>query len=171
MWRSRWYDIGGYIGCIVKFSDGTRKTILQHREKLEKKLGRKLKSDEIVHHKDRHKRNNVVRNLELTNVADHNREHNEQPFLTLVCLWCDRTFERHGPTERGNRSKGKRGPFCGKSCAGKCSAKLRGKFGDVSRHHGTEYGYAYYRCRCRRCRKAHRLNRRRQRSRHGRVRK
>ncbi len=42
---------------------------------LEKKLGRKLKPDEISHHKDHNKKNNSPSNLEVMKRGDHNKEH------------------------------------------------------------------------------------------------
>jgi hypothetical protein len=53
----------------------TMDRILYHRYVMEQHLGRKLRSDEIVHHKDENKLNNDISNLEITNRADHARHH------------------------------------------------------------------------------------------------
>ena len=42
---------------------------------LEKKLGRKLKKDELPHHHDGNKLNDSSRNLKLMNQAEHRRHH------------------------------------------------------------------------------------------------
>lgn len=47
----------------------------EHRTVMESVLGRSLTADEIVHHKDRNKRNNNPENLELTNRREHALEH------------------------------------------------------------------------------------------------
>lgn len=47
----------------------------QHRRVAEKMLGRPLRSDEIVHHKDGNKRNNNPENLEVMTQSEHIREH------------------------------------------------------------------------------------------------
>lgn len=57
---------GKYPRLIV---DG--KSMLLHRYIMELHLGRKLKSDEIVHHKDGWKEHNEVSNLMITNKHDH----------------------------------------------------------------------------------------------------
>lgn len=44
---------------------------------MEEKLGRKLSSDEIVHHKDGNKLNNNPDNLEITNRREHMNIHRE----------------------------------------------------------------------------------------------
>lgn len=48
----------------------------EHRLVAEKKLGRKLRRGEIVHHKDGDKANNAARNIEvLPTIHHHRREH------------------------------------------------------------------------------------------------
>jgi hypothetical protein len=42
-----------------------------YRLKIEKKLGRKLRSDEIVHHKDGDSHNNDISNLEIVTRSEH----------------------------------------------------------------------------------------------------
>lgn len=45
----------------------------EHRLNEEKKLGRKLRKGEVVHHKDGNPGNNSASNLEVTNKAGHNK--------------------------------------------------------------------------------------------------
>jgi IS30 family transposase len=47
----------------------------EHRAVAETMLGRKLRPDEIVHHKDRNKHNNSPENLEIITRAQHVAEH------------------------------------------------------------------------------------------------
>ncbi|HHS84302.1 MAG TPA: hypothetical protein ENK38_05155 [Gammaproteobacteria bacterium] len=51
------------------------KSFLEHRLVIEKSLGRKLLSTEIIHHIDGDKLNNSLCNLEVTNRVDHQRHH------------------------------------------------------------------------------------------------
>jgi hypothetical protein len=51
------------------------KYVYEHKVKLEQKIGRLLRSDEIAHHKNEEKRDNRMSNLEVKKRADHTREH------------------------------------------------------------------------------------------------
>lgn len=56
------------------------KLIDRHRLVMEKKLGRKLESWELVHHMDEDKSNDHPDNLELTTRPDHAKHHMSQEF-------------------------------------------------------------------------------------------
>lgn len=51
---------------------------LEHRAVVEQALGRELRSDEVVHHKDGNKRNNTLGNLQVMTKAEHTRLHARQ---------------------------------------------------------------------------------------------
>lgn len=49
------------------------RVVEEDRLKMEKKLGRKLKYNEVVHHEDENKQNNADGNLEVVSRAENNR--------------------------------------------------------------------------------------------------
>ncbi len=158
VYRSRPFNMHGYIAVTVKYSNGTRKTVLEHREVMERHLKRRLKPSEVVHHKDGNKINNRLRNLEVISRSQHSSRHAKErgiEIVALTCRECDASFHREAREERHNRGQGKAGPFCGRSCAGSWSGKNR-KRKPVQIKHGTNNTYDYRKCRCRPCTEAHR---------------
>lgn len=65
-------------GYIREYVDGKYK--MQHRLVMERYLGRELRPDEVVHHKDHDKTNNNIENLELLTNSEHTRLHNYEKF-------------------------------------------------------------------------------------------
>lgn len=67
----------GYKQIFSPHSSSARKNgyAPEHRVKAEKKLGRALGPDEIVHHIDGNKRNNRMRNLQVMTRGEHWRIH------------------------------------------------------------------------------------------------
>lgn len=70
----RYVNNAGYV-CVLIPGPGRSEYILEHRLVMEQHLGRKLKNEEVVHHKNRNKLDNRIENLELTNNAEHSSLH------------------------------------------------------------------------------------------------
>jgi hypothetical protein len=71
---------GGYI---YEFFEG--KYQLQHRLVMERYLGRKLLKTEVVHHKDKNRKNNDIDNLELWDRKEHQKMHVIEYWRTIQC--------------------------------------------------------------------------------------
>lgn len=124
IYRSPSFNLEGYIAYTIKYEDGSKATVLAHREIVEQSLGRKLTNLEIIHHKDGNKHNNIISNLEILTRSSHAIEHGKERSITLiklVCIYCNKEFERALSEEKHFRNQKKAGPFCGKSCVGKWS--------------------------------------------------
>jgi len=67
---------GGYVGKLgYKFIWVNGIKVYEHRYIVEKYLGRKLSRQEIVHHKDGNKLNNVISNLDIISQGEHLQIH------------------------------------------------------------------------------------------------
>lgn len=62
----------------VAYTRGEHKDRLVHVVKMEKKIGRRLFANEVVHHKDEDKQNNKLSNLQLMTRAEHAALHAKQ---------------------------------------------------------------------------------------------
>lgn len=70
-----------------------------HRRAAERKLGRKLTSSELVHHRDHDKSNNAESNLETESRSQHTTRHNRPGERTLGRLRKSLDIvNRKGPT-------------------------------------------------------------------------
>jgi uncharacterized protein YlaI len=81
---------------------------------MEQVLGRPLKHEEWVHHKDGNTLNNKIDNLIIISQEEHKRLHNTV-IKEHICQWCKKTFYRH--TNRPRK-------FCSLSCASRYGHSL-----------------------------------------------
>lgn len=85
----------------------------QHRVVMERKLGRRLRKGEVVHHVDHNKKNNHPDNLQVMTNSEHSLLHYNPKNIRAANL----ANTKYGPKcrRRWCRSKNKRGvPYCGK---------------------------------------------------------
>lgn len=95
--------------------------VLHHRVVMENHLGRKLRFDELVHHKNENKKDNRVSNLEVVTHAEHAAVHRKgRLYVDLICPCCEEIFSR--PKNQTHFSKpGQKYTACSKVCRGKLS--------------------------------------------------
>jgi len=69
------YD--GYVDIYIPDHPAAGKSgyVREHRLVVEKRLGRYLREDEVVHHKNGKRADNRYQNLEVTSKSDHTRHH------------------------------------------------------------------------------------------------
>ena len=118
-----------YSHMVLRKPDGKRTSLSYAKYLMEKHLQRRLLSCETVDHIDRNPQNNSLDNLQILSRSEHAKldvlRLKEQSF---TCPMCAKLFKARGAklskviTER---KRGKVGPFCSKSCAGKYGTQIQ----------------------------------------------
>jgi hypothetical protein len=105
-------------GYYMDYDTKRKEYISEHQIKMEKKLGRRLRSNERIHHRDENKRNNSMSNLKVESAQQHAKDHghrwmgqNNPSFnmtrrhrLSLKKAWITRK-RKFGPTGAKNPSQ------------------------------------------------------------------
>ena len=118
---------GDYLYALVPDHPYATKNgyVLLHRVIMENHLGRLLSKSEIVHHKDKNKKNNSIENLEVLTQSEHAKLHREEHPVKLtefVCPECGKTFfKRFNPSWEYR----KYGPFCSRHCSGVFTTRIK----------------------------------------------
>lgn len=136
-------------------------TVQMHRLIMERKLGRKLKRNEYVHHKNERKTDNDDSNLELQTPLEHNRHHHGKYPVTKQCVVCGRTFSPIPSTRPRVRT-------CGRKCGSVLNGRIQARLADrdvrriralrrrgvraavVAKQYGVHIGHVYALCNGRR---------------------
>lgn len=103
----------GYIYIPLGDHPWVRKSgvIGEHVKVMEKHIGRRIRRNEVVHHKNEDRSDNRFQNLQLMTRVKHTVLHRSIHPKVRVCKACGSEF-RPNPTNRANQV------FCDRKCAG-----------------------------------------------------
>jgi len=120
---------GKYV--MLVFSDGTR--VLEHRYVMARHIGRKLHSDEVVHHRNGDGKDNRLRNLRLwSSNSEHTQHHARERSRSVTCMTCGRSFVLSLGEYTRRKRRVKHGLYCSRSCAARSpyTRRAESKIGD-----------------------------------------
>jgi len=151
--RTIYVDKTGRSRLVINKKDGSSTSISYPRIIMEKVLGRKLRDDEVVHHKDGNPMNNDPSNLITKTRSEHSRDHQQKYYDKLaICEVCGKEFIWTAKRQRCyymdlRLNRGPRYITCSKRCSGRISrcVQLGREIGD--RYKGvacTIYNNTYY---------------------------
>lgn len=110
----------------------TQQVVSYPKYLMEQKLGRKLRDNEQVHHKDENPLNNDLDNLEIRLLGEHQRQHSTKYFdKEVACQWCGKKFLWTAKQQNMFYKNKKRrntlvdNPFCSRRCAGKYNKSIQ----------------------------------------------
>lgn len=109
VYGTRYVRRDGYVAIKI----GIRQYELEHRIIAEQMLGRALKPDEQVHHKNGKKADNRPENLEVLTNAEHQKLHNHVQTRSRRIV---KTCERCGTQYEKKRGRAAESKYCGNSC-------------------------------------------------------
>lgn len=118
----------GYPRIYIPEHPNVKRHVLIHRLIMELRLGRYLKKEEFVHHKDGDIENYDDFNLEIENPSDHMGKHKRSEgiiYIKCVCPRCPEEFVRKWSQIRYKWKHGKQGPFCSLNCSNSARRLLR----------------------------------------------
>ena len=114
--------------------DKDKKQVVPYaRYLMEEYLGRKLREDEEVHHKDHDKTNDVIENLEVINSTEHRKHHNPLKYKDTIeqCYVCGKSFTFTAKQHSNKYKQRKRKPdtvdkyFCSRKSSGIYGKKIQ----------------------------------------------
>lgn len=102
--------------------------VFMHRVVMENHIGRLLKDNEVVHHKDENKKNNDISNLQLMTNEEHVRLHALKRGCNMVelrCPWCKKTFSKKERCTHLHKKSVLNCTCCSPSCRGRLSREVQ----------------------------------------------
>ena len=109
---------------VIVHSDGTRQTKSYPRLLMEQHLGRELTEEETVDHINNDFTDDRIENLQLLSLVENASKAmvgKESKMFSFICPCCGTASVKLLKEVKGNRKKGKDGPFCSRKCAGKAT--------------------------------------------------
>lgn len=108
---------------ILKYLDGSQKSMSYARFLLEQKLGRSLTAEETADHIDDNKKNDSIENLQILSLEENIRKYTKMKPAKLfyfICPVCNEdSVVLYRQYKHNQLSIGRSGPYCSKHCAGK----------------------------------------------------
>lgn len=116
---------------VVISPEGKQKTVSYSRYLIEINIGRYLTNEEEVHHIDGDESNDLIFNLVAIPKKIHRgllKGSKYPKLISMLCVECGKEILLDSKQQSARKSlerKGKAGPFCSKSCAGKYGKKIQ----------------------------------------------
>jgi hypothetical protein len=123
----------GKAKYISRMINGKVRTV--HRFLMEQKIGRPLRKNEIVHHKNEDSRDNRIENPEITTHKKHNNHHCGVKRELFKCDWCKKEFPMR-KKEYIWKKEHQDNVFCSRKCNGLFSSAPTGngfKYKDIDK--------------------------------------
>lgn len=95
--------------------------VLEHRVVMENHIGRLLRDDEVVHHKNENGQDNRLKNLELKSSPGHKQYHNQKrtEYIDVSCAYCGTKITLRKKYVENRRQGGQMEFFCCRSHSAK----------------------------------------------------